>query len=67
MSKKIIVTIDGKTGLPKIEADGFNGQGCVAATAPLEALFTSSGEVEREYKEEWASTGGNSSRSVSTS
>jgi hypothetical protein len=33
--KSIKVTI-GKDGLPTFDAVGFNGQGCVAATKPLE-------------------------------
>lgn len=51
--KKIVVTIDAKTGKPTIEAVGFNGVGCQDATAAFENLFSASGEVTRVLKPEW--------------
>ncbi len=54
--KTITVTID-PLGNPKIEANGFQGQGCAEATAGLEkALAGGPGGVTREYKEEWSQT-----------
>lgn len=52
MSKKIIVTID-KMGNSKVEADGFNGVGCEAATGPIEQALAGGTGVERTYKDEW--------------
>jgi hypothetical protein len=39
MPKEIIFTIDKDTGGVTIEAKGFQGQSCKAATAPYEKLF----------------------------
>lgn len=51
--KRIIVKID-LAGTAKVEADGFNGQGCAAATEGIErALTGGSGEVVRDFKPEW--------------
>ncbi len=56
LDKTITVKID-KAGRPKIEAHGFNGQGCREATAPIEKAYGMSeddGEVElkQEFYEE---------------
>lgn len=51
--KTIKVTID-QLGNPKVEAIGFNGIGCAAATEAIEkALAPGSGGVTREMKPEW--------------
>lgn len=51
--KRVKVTID-QLGQPKVEAIGFYGIGCEAATAPIEkALTGGSGGVERVMKPEW--------------
>ena len=50
--KRITVTID-PLGNPKVEAHGFNGQGCAQATAGIEKALSGNGGVEREFKEEW--------------
>lgn len=39
MAKEIIFTIDKDTGGVTIEAKGFTGPACKAATAPYEKLF----------------------------
>jgi hypothetical protein len=47
---EIIIEFDTKTGKTKIEAEGFNGTGCTAATQPFEdALGVVS---DREFKPE---------------
>jgi hypothetical protein len=51
--KKIVATIP-QVGAPKIEAVGFNGVGCEAATAPFEKALSSGVIANREYKDEWA-------------
>ena len=51
--KRIKVQIS-PLGQPKVEAIGFYGQGCEAATAPIEkALAGGAGGVERVMKPEW--------------
>jgi hypothetical protein len=39
MAKEIIFTIDKDTGAVMIEAKGYKGPACKAATAPYEKLF----------------------------
>lgn len=56
VQKEIKVTIDG-LGNPKVEAIGFNGQGCAQATKGLEeALAGAGGIMDRSYKPEWNNT-----------
>lgn len=51
--KRIKVTIS-PLGKPVVEAIGFNGIGCAAATKGIEdALSAGQGETTREYKPEW--------------
>jgi hypothetical protein len=53
MTKKIHVTID-QMGNPKIEAEGFAGMGCEAATAPIERALAGEGvSMTREMKGEY--------------
>jgi hypothetical protein len=52
MERKIKIRID-KMGNTVVEADGFNGQGCEAATAPIERALTGGQGVERSFKPEW--------------
>lgn len=53
MSRSIKITVDA-LGKPKIEAVGFNGQGCGQATEAIErALAGGDGGVERVMKPEW--------------
>lgn len=54
MQKTITVTID-PLGRPKIEAHGFQGQGCEAATQAIEKALAGTGGVTREFKQEWNS------------
>ena len=50
--KTITIVID-QLGRPKIEAHGFAGVGCEAATAPIEkALAGGDGAISREFKPE---------------
>ena len=50
--KTLKITID-KLGKPKVEADGFNGVGCVSATKPVLAALTSKdSDVAVEEKSE---------------
>jgi len=50
--KKLTITID-KLGKTKVEADGFNGQGCMAAAKPvLDALTSSDRNLSVEEKPE---------------
>lgn len=51
--KRIKVSIDA-IGNPKVEAIGFNGVGCEAATASIEAALNSSPSADREFKPEWS-------------
>lgn len=54
--RKIQITID-PLGNPKVEAQNFNGVGCEAATAGIEAaLAGGGGGVTRELKPEWHNT-----------
>lgn len=56
MQKKIKVTID-QMGNPKVEAEGFAGVGCEAATAPIEKALASAGATAtREMKSEYYSS-----------
>lgn len=50
--KKIIVKID-PMGNVVVEADGFAGQGCEAATRPIEAALAGGSGYERTFKSEW--------------
>ena len=55
-NKEIKVSID-PMGNPKIEAVGFAGQGCEAATKSIEdALKAGDGKMERVLKPEFAAT-----------
>ena len=54
LDKKIKITIS-PLGLPTVEAIGFNGVGCAAATAGIEKVLSGGGENTREYKPEWVS------------
>lgn len=50
--KKLTITID-KLGKTKVEADGFNGQGCMSAAKPiLDALTSSDTNLSIEEKPE---------------
>lgn len=51
-SRKITVVIS-PLGVPKVEAIGFNGQGCTDATKAIEQALAGSGGVTREFKPEW--------------
>lgn len=54
MTKQIKVTID-PMGNPKVEALGFSGTSCEAATAPIEdALAGKPGAGDRTYKPEYS-------------
>jgi hypothetical protein len=51
--KRIKVTID-PLGKPTVEAIGFNGIGCAAATKGIEeALAANGGGITKEFKPEW--------------
>jgi hypothetical protein len=52
MSNKIKVTVD-QLGNPKIEAEGFVGSSCEAATAPIEAALAGKGGITRDLKHEY--------------
>lgn len=54
-AKKIKVTIDA-LGNPKVEAEGFLGQGCTQATAPIENALSGGGGVTRVLKPEAIAT-----------
>ena len=49
--KKIKITID-QVGKPKIEAEGFAGVGCLAATKPLIDAFDSGSNIKVEHTSE---------------
>lgn len=52
--KRIKVTIS-PLGKPTIEAIGFNGVGCAAATKSIEdALASDGGDISRTFKPEWS-------------
>ena len=53
--KKIVVTIDAM-GNTKVEAVGFNGIGCDAATKPIEQALASAVGMTRELKPEWSNS-----------
>lgn len=53
MSRTIKVTIP-QMGAPKVEAVGFDGEGCAAATKSIENALNSSGQSTTEFKPEWA-------------
>lgn len=54
--QKLKLKID-PLGRPTVEADGFNGIGCEAATAGIEAALSSGDvKVSREIKDEWHQT-----------
>lgn len=59
MPKTITLTID-TNGTPVIEAHGFKGQGCTAATAALEKLLGSAARVEKkpEFHQQTTTTKG---------
>lgn len=51
--RKVVVSID-PIGMVKVEAMGFNGEGCADATKPLEdALASGAGGMTKEMKPEW--------------
>lgn len=53
MQRQIKIKID-PLGNPTVEADGFNGVGCEAATKPIEdALSGGAGGFDRVLKPEW--------------
>lgn len=54
--RKIKVTIS-PLGVPTVEAIGFNGVGCEAATKGIEQALAGGGGVERTFKPEWANYG----------
>jgi hypothetical protein len=51
--KIVKVKIDA-LGNSTVEADGFQGQSCIAATGPIEAALAGTGGMDREFKPEWA-------------
>jgi len=51
--RKIKVTISA-LGVPKIEAIGFGGEGCAAATKNIEDVLSGGGDMTRVLKPEWA-------------
>lgn len=51
--KTITVTIP-QMGAPKVEADGFDGEGCAEATKPIEQALSKGAVVDVTYKPEWA-------------
>ncbi len=55
LDKKIKVTITA-LGKPTVEAIGFNGVGCEAATKGIEGALSGEGGATREYKPEWTAT-----------
>lgn len=55
--KKIKITIDG-LGNPKIEAEGFAGEDCTAATSGLEAALSGTNGADRTLKPEYYTEGG---------
>jgi len=55
--KQIIVNIPAY-GPPTVEAEGFNGEGCTAATSAIEkALNGQPNAVDREFKPEYSAPG----------
>lgn len=55
--RKIKVTISA-LGIPKIEAIGFGGEGCAAATKNIEDVLSGGGETTRVLKPEWSESEG---------
>jgi len=53
--KKVLVKIDAM-GIATIEAEGFMGSSCEAATKPIEDALSGGAGVERDYKPEWGLT-----------
>jgi hypothetical protein len=53
---KILVTVD-PLGKVTIEAQGFSGSSCEAATAGLEAALAGGSGMERTFKPEWVESG----------
>jgi hypothetical protein len=51
--KTITVTIP-QYGSPKVEANGFDGEGCAAATKPIEQALSGNIKADVEYKPEWS-------------
>lgn len=64
--KKVVVTID-PMGNPAVEAFGFSGQGCEAATKAIEQALAGEGGMERTYKPEWTATGNNNQQTIKQS
>lgn len=56
--RKIKITIS-PMGDPKIEAIGFNGEGCEQATSGIERALSGGKGVERVLKPEWFEQGTN--------
>lgn len=52
MQKQISIKIS-PVGKPVIEAIGFNGQGCEAATKGIEAALSGGNVQDREFKPEY--------------
>lgn len=52
MAHQIKITIS-PLGQPKIEAQGYSGGACAAATKPLEDALAGNGPVERVLKDEF--------------
>lgn len=63
MQKKVEVTIT-PLGEVKVEAFGFQGQGCEAATKAIEQNLAGEGGVERTHKPEWNSSSAQQNQSV---
>jgi hypothetical protein len=55
MQRQISITID-PVGRPKIEAIGFNGQGCETATKGLEQALGGGNVSHRDLKPEYTNT-----------
>lgn len=50
--KRVNVKIDA-LGRVQVEAEGFNGESCAAATKPIEQALAAGAPMQREYKPEW--------------
>jgi len=53
--KKVVVVID-PMGNTKVEAIGFNGVGCEAATKPIEEALAGAVGMTRVLKPEWTNS-----------
>ena len=53
--KQIAITIS-PVGKPKVEAIGFNGQGCEQATKGIEAALSGGNVQDRDFKPEYTNT-----------